>query len=226
MTAGSHHLLLFYAGDNQDGAIENCSGLEFHPTPYGAQTRDSVVNYPPGIAAEIPDGQSLRVQAHYLNTSDQDITAVVKVTFHLAEPGTVTDHAGMVFMNNPAIYVSPGGAPQDVTASCTVPRNVHLIFANSHMHKHGVEFTAIDQQTGTQLYHTTAWDDPPLDALSPPIDLAANTKIQWTCSFLNNTGSTLTFGESAQTNEMCIFTGQYYPAPATGDPMIGCNTGF
>jgi len=74
------------------------------------------------------------------------------------------------------------------------------------------------------LYQTTNWDDPPLEAKS--IDLAAGDQIQWSCTYNNDTGGILTFGESAATNEMCIFTGQYYPAPDTGDPMIGCGTGF
>jgi len=222
MSAGSHHMLLFYYNSNADGALEDCSGLEFHPTPYGAQTPDSEVDYPEGIAALIPANQGLRMQAHYLNTTDQDITAHVEVRFHLAVDGTVTAHAGMVFMNNAAIYLQPSGSPQTVTKKCSVPSNIHLIYANSHMHQHGTNFQAVETGGGTELYQTTNWDDPPLSALSPPIDLNAGDEIQWTCTYLNNTGQIITFGESAATNEMCIFTGQYYPAPDTGDPMIGC----
>jgi hypothetical protein len=48
---------------------------------------------------------------------------------------------------------------------------------------------------------------------SPALGLSAGTSIRWACSYTNNTGQTLTFGESAAKNEMCIFTGTYYPAP-------------
>jgi Copper type II ascorbate-dependent monooxygenase, C-terminal domain len=225
MSPGSHHMLLFYIDTNADKPLEDCSGLEFHPTPYGAQTPDSVVDYPAGIAALIPAGQGLRIQAHYLNATDHDLTATVKMTFHLADPGSVTAHAGMVFMNNLNIYVQPSADPQTVTGTCSVPRDVHLIYANSHMHKHGIGFQATDMNSGTMLYQTDNWSDPPLDALDPAIDLSAGDQIQWSCTYNNDTGGVLTFGESAATNEMCIFTGQYYPAPETGDPMIGCGVG-
>jgi hypothetical protein len=37
--------------------------------------------------------------------------------------------------------------------------------------------------------------------------------ISWTCTYDNQTGKTLTFGESAQANEMCIYLARFYSAP-------------
>ena len=77
------------------------------------------------------------------------------------------------------------------TKSCPVMGDVHLLYAHSHMHQHGVEFTATDVSTGTQLYHTTNWDDPPLEELQPAIDLHDGDQIEWTCNYNNTTGQTL-----------------------------------
>ena len=41
-----------------------------------------------------------------------------------------------------------------------------------------------------------------------------STPITWDCTYFNNTGAALTFGDSAQTNAMCIYLAQYYPANA------------
>ena len=38
--------------------------------------------------------------------------------------------------------------------------------------------------------------------------------LHFACSFTNNGTAPLTFGESALTDEMCIFTASFYPAPA------------
>ena len=49
----------------------------------------------------------------------------------------------------------------------------------------------------------------------------AGQKITFTCTYLNNSGGLLTFGESALNNEMCIFDGPFFPAPV-GD-TVSCN---
>jgi hypothetical protein len=47
-------------------------------------------------------------------------------------------------------------------------------------------------------------------------------KLWTTCTYQNNTGNTMTFGESSL-NEMC-FTG-IYRYPATGGNLFSCTTG-
>ncbi len=45
------------------------------------------------------------------------------------------------------------------------------------------------------------------------MQLKAGTAIRWYCDYNNTSGSTEYFqGQSAATNEMCMFTGMYYPA--------------
>jgi hypothetical protein len=44
--------------------------------------------------------------------------------------------------------------------------------------------------------------------------IAAGTVITWVCTYNNMTGMTLTFGESANTDEMCILAGMAYPKTA------------
>src|SRR6266540_952091 len=67
MTAGAHHLIAFFQAGTADGQLEECSGNEFAAGPYGSQRLDDQLVYPDGVAASVPAGTGLRLQAHYLN---------------------------------------------------------------------------------------------------------------------------------------------------------------
>jgi len=56
LTAGSHHLFVFYRDGLTNGPVEECSGLEFSPGPFATQLRDERLDYPPGIAAMVAAG--------------------------------------------------------------------------------------------------------------------------------------------------------------------------
>jgi hypothetical protein len=216
MTTGSHHLLVFYQPNATNGALENCNGLEFKSGPFGAQTPTATVAYPPGVAAVIPANQGLRFASHYLNASQNAITAKVKVIIRRATPGSVQNRAAIFFFNNIAIFVAgtPAGMqpkPVMVSKTCRVPRDMFVMYSVGHMHRHATNITA---KVGNEvIYSTDSWDNAPFQEYAPPRMLKANTDITFTCTYLNPNTTPLTFGESAETNEMCIFDGQFYPDP-------------
>jgi hypothetical protein len=220
MTAGSHHLLVFFAqGVQADTPIEACSGLEFQATPYGTQLPDDAVTLPDGIVESVPAGRGIRLQAHYLNTGSADLHAKVAVTFHVVRPDPAAVHAGIWFFINTNIDVPP---LQQATAtrSCPLPPGIHVLTASSHMHRHGIDF----QSTlgGRPLYATQQWDSPKATTFDPPLLVGPNDEVSWTCTYQNDGMSSLSFGESANTNEMCIVDGVFYPvSPGTG-PLIMC----
>lgn len=210
MTAGSHHLLVFYKnGLTSSGPLGSCSGLEFAATPYGSQRRDDLLTFPPGVAAFIPGTQGMRFQSHYLNATDKDITASVAVTFHKALPGTITDHAGVLFFVNTDLKIPSTNMPFTLQKTCPLTVPVNIIQSASHMHQHAVGFTASSDTS--MIYQTREWNEPTPAVFAPPLHLEAGSSITFGCTWVNNSGATLTFGESAMTNEMCIFTAQFYP---------------
>jgi hypothetical protein len=221
MSAGSHHLLLFYKDNAVDtNQIANCNGLEFSPTPYGAQQPDAEVIYPDGIGALVKGTQGFHLNMHYLNATQQDLTAQVKIVLHVAKSGTVTQHAGLFFFNNVSGIHVPAGQTQTVSATCTFASPVNLLYAVAHMHQFSTNMTAtINGQT---IYTTDSWSGSPLLPYAPPMALAAGTQVTWTSTIDNTSGNILTFGESAMTNEMSIFDGQYYPADPN-NPTIDCE---
>lgn len=219
MTTGSHHLLLFYKDGASDGPEEDCSGLEFAATPYSTQLPDDSVELPAGVAALVPATTGFRLQSHYLNTTGQPIEAHVALKLHTVKPETVTAHAGVLFVVEPNFAVKPSST-EIVSHTCSLPFDMNIIKAGSHMHKHGSHF---DATVGAEtIFETTTWDEPKPALFSPAKALKGGDTLKFNCTFVNNSPNTLTFGESAETNEMCIFVSSFYPVPE-GMTTVDCN---
>ena len=218
MTAGSHHLFVFQREKLTDGPLEQCSGLEFGPYLHLSQRSQQKTSFPPGVGRILEPTNGLRVQVHYLNTSPDTVHAEIAVTLRADEVQAVPTLASQVFINTLGINVKPfstGSAHQE----CTVPKDVNLHSSSSHMHKRGTYFTA-RADDGQLLFETNDWEEPNPWIFDPPRRLKAGSKIVVDCEYKNDTPHTLGFGESADTNEMCIFTGVYYPAGRW--EAIGC----
>jgi hypothetical protein len=208
MSPGSHHLFAFYKEGATDGALEECSGLEFSSSLHTAQTPYNLFDYPAGVAVPVKASQGIRLAVHYINPSDKPVEVAITAAFYLAEPGTVSEHSGHLFFNNPLIFVAAHSAGK-ATKTCTLPRDIKLFTATSHMHRFGKKFTA-EADDGTPIFETTFWSDPEFKRFDPPLLLKKGQKITYTCEYQNSGDKPLTFGESAVTNEMCILSGRYF----------------
>ncbi|HVU01325.1 MAG TPA: hypothetical protein VHE30_06220 [Polyangiaceae bacterium] len=211
MTPGSHHMFAFHDPSfNANGGVETSSGIEFHAYIHTAQTPQQIIKYPDGIGRFLPAGDGIRLQVHYINTGQDTLTASVSLRIRYVDPSKVQYHAGEVFLNNVGINVPPGKST--ATSTVQMPYAIKLLGAASHMHKRAILF---DSKTndGREIYTTTEWNEPTASSFWPGMDVPAGGSISWSCTWQNDTGQTLTFGESAASNEMCIFSGIYYPAP-------------
>jgi len=132
----------------------------------------------------------------------------------------VHQHAGIIFMNDVGLTVPPGTSTSHST--CSIPGNIHVLSAGSHMHQRATGFSA-QTTDGTVLYQTDAWADPAPRTFAPPLTIPQKTSVDWGCTYMNETADTLTFGEYAQTNVMCIFTMNYYPVADPKNPTIACQ---
>jgi hypothetical protein len=101
-----------------------------------------------------------------------------------------------------------------VQKTCKLPWDVNLIQSSGHMHRHGTSFTA--NANGQTLFQSSQWSDVPARLFDPPLALPAGTEVTFTCVYDNAGTTPLVYGESALTDEMCIFSAQFYPAPFGG----------
>jgi hypothetical protein len=210
---------VFFTDSNADsGTTSPCSGLEFGPYAHSAQTPQGVIRYPEGVGRRINRGTGLRVMMHYLNSGSSPYQAEVTVNFHYVPANQIQYEAGSVFLNNLRINVRPN-SPGSATATCTTSGDAKIIGAVSHMHKYATHFSATTN-TGQTIYEGTEWDEPEPRGFTPPLEIASGTQITWECQYENTSNQPLTFGDSANTNEMCILSGTYFPAP--GGASLNC----
>jgi hypothetical protein len=223
MTTGSHHMFLFFSPGATNGAIEDCpsGGLEFHPYPFGAQTPDATLTYPPTVGSRIPGTMGFMLNAHFINIETTPYEATMTVTLHVAASGAVTQYAGVMFMNQAGITVPATDMPSTSTATCNVPYAMNVMGSSSHMHNRATDFVAV---SGSQmLYSTQTWADPVPGKYDPPIQLPSGAPVTWSCTYVNDTTEPLTFGESAETNVMCIYSMQFYPVADPSNPTVDCE---
>lgn len=226
MTSGSHHLHVYYGTDGDSRTAAPCPDPnEFRPMIHLATIPDFVSQYPAGMAAKLKGTTGLRTQAHYVNTTGAPLDAQVAVEFTKVEPSTVTKWVGQMHFNRTVLSVPPGMG-QVVSTSCSIPStfgSIGLINGVSHMHRRGVHFVA-STSNGTTLIDTTEWDEAPPSNYDPPVMVNPGDSITWTCTYDNDTGTTITFGDSATKNEMCIYIARFFSSP-NGDDLT-CETPY
>ena len=236
MSVGSHHFFLFNMDPDTTGLsvvyaanigkLAACpgGGLEFHPFPFLSQQPDWTVNYPTAsdgspMGYPLVAANSLMVNIHYLNTTSEAISPSVSIAIKTAKPGVVKTYVGTLFLNQTSLSV-PSPVPTTATwnGDPSLPSTYSLYASISHMHQWSLGFTA---STNSNVFYTnTNWSSPPLFLHDPVIPMTSSQSITWTCSYFNDTGMTLTFGDSAKSNIMCIYMGDYYPANSTEPDII------
>jgi hypothetical protein len=231
MSSGSHHFFVF----NMDPStlqttaspLAPCpaAGLEFFPYIYLSQQPNWDVTYPqPNMGYPLVAANGLMMNLHFLNTGSTAIDAQATVTIHTAKPGVVTVPVGNLFLNNQSMSVpanTPESAPIWQSASNTpiTTFDYNILQSWSHMHQYGLKFETILSPSTTPFYTETNWNAPPVTNYWPnPIAVPSGTQITWQCQYYNPTSATMTFGDSALTNVMCIYFGQYYPTVPSTTP--------
>jgi hypothetical protein len=211
MAPGSHHMFLFRepAIGADSNAVENCSGIEFRDYVHLAQRPNVKWTYPEGAARLLRANDGLRVAVHYLNTSTETLTGQVSVTLAYDEPSKFQFLAAPIFLNNAFLAVPPGAST--ASRDFVVPYPIRMLRAVGHMHSRGV-FLDVKTNNGISIYQTADWDEPDERVFDTPLDLPGGSTITWSCDYQNPTGNVLTFGESANINEMCIMYGLFYPS--------------
>jgi len=214
MTPGSHHMFVFSDSSipsRDTNAVTDCSGIEFHDFIHLTQTAAASFTYPAGVGKEVKAANGIRILAHYLNAGSQALNGHVSVNMHWVQPSQIQYLAVGMFLNNLLVFVPPGMSTQSQTFR--VPADANVLLAASHMHARGIGFSATTN-AGDVIYRGTQWSDPVPQTFAPPLVIKAGASIKWSCTYNNTTGMTLTFGESAAKNEMCILAGIVYPVQA------------
>jgi hypothetical protein len=217
MNPGSHHLIVMRINESSPGFQAPAAGpapCQDIPSGFdamlpGSQTQHYDYQTPTGVAMRLGANHGLYFQSHYINATQAALTTAVTWRIDTVDKSAVQQVAGIVFYSNWGVTVPPGMSQAKMT--CPAPVNMNLITGLGHMHKRGIAFDTTLK--GTNILHTDTWDDPaPAIYAAPGLPVAKGDPIVWTCTYNNMDATTYTFGNSAATNEMCIFAAGYYPS--------------
>ena len=189
----------------------------------GLNTDDLV--FPPGDAVHVTAGQYININLHLFDVSDNPETGESGVLVQTIDPSQVVHPIDMTFSGTFNIDVPADGQQHTAIGGCQANQDIHVFALWPHMHQIGVHqtLTVTTNATPTTLLDTDySFSDQknyPMEAVIP-----AGSQILTTCTYVNNTGSAITFGDSS-TAEMC-FTGMYkYPVGSINASGTGGGTG-
>lgn len=234
-TPGSHHFLVFRTDltsipaelSKQVGCFEG-EGVMKHQRGYvhGGQTPTGAEEFPAGVAMAFKSEEVLLMQAHYVNPGKNELDATVNVSWKPIDKASVQHRAGVTNFYNPFIYV-PAKSDAKALMSCPFTQDVTILGAGPHMHKRGVAYEAFIDEAGkppaaTPFYTTDDWEHP-INYVGP-MQLKAGTRVRFACHYKNLDDRTYIQGQSADNDEMCMFSALYYPEMKLEENQ--CRTGM
>jgi hypothetical protein len=174
---------------------------------------------PSNVALTIAPNSYVVSNFHMLNTTEQPIEGCLKFGL-IGIPASQVEHeAGALFFYNPFIAVARG-ASASARMACPASQPLFLKSAVSHMHQHGVRYSAnllagdpFDPQTTVieHLYDTNTWDTPQDRIWDEALPIDEGRWIDFQCDYENTTERDVAQGLET-TDEMCMFNGMYWPA--------------
>lgn len=173
---------------------------------------------PSDVAVKISKGDVLLLNFHMINATEKPIDSCLKMNLHGIPAAQAKHEAGLLFAYNAFITVPPMGE-STARMACPVDKDYTLASANSHMHARGDGYIAnlLDKAPTDptaavvkELYKGTAWDDPRATVFDVPVQLKAGQYIDFQCHYTNKEPRSVSQG-FASTDEMCMFTGMYWP---------------
>jgi len=209
---GTHHTALSIGSPVGPDGSGTCEATDNQPTIiYGAGVGTPDFALPTGYAVRARAGQQLLMNLHIFNASDQPISGTSGVSIK-----TTTDtvaEAGVANTGKTSDLVVPPGASTQV-GTCDVSEASTAFNVFPHMHKLGVHMRAMVDTT-TLIDMPYSFDSQAYYPLAPARQLAPGDRIRVECSYQNDTGATVRFGQSSL-EEMCGL-GLYVSPPWSDD---------
>ncbi len=205
-----------FAPDGGKTPLFDCpaGGLEFHPYFQNSQWAHDSMTYPEGVGRSLKSTEAIRLNVHYLNVTASPIRVSAEATVTYVDPKAVKQLAAWMFLYSGSLEVPTGESTQ--AFAYKLPATLNLLEVNGHMHSRGMHFEAHVAAGATgkvrPLYSSDTWNEPVSLNFAPPFEIKSGDTLGYSCTYDNDTGSVLSYGESAVTNEMCNFIGVFYPS--------------
>ncbi len=188
---GTHHTLLF-RGANGTNAI------------YASGVGTGELMFPAGTAMRIPKGTLIGLQLHVFNQTDEMLAGTSGIEFREVDAATVTDEVDM-FLPGPTDLAIQPNTETTQAGTCTVKQPYKVFALFPHMHQLGTHLKTTLTIAGTeQVLHDEQYVFEHQEVIAfDPIQMNTGDKIKTECTWNNESGNTIGWGESS-TTEMCF----------------------
>jgi hypothetical protein len=222
---GTHHSLLTISTVNTTTGDYDCSAGSLDPQMlYAAGVGTDDLMFPTGVAMHVTAGTYLNLNLHLFNATDNTLADASGVLVKIVAPADVEHEADMTFSGTFSIQVPSDGQPHVAQGGCTAPHDWHIFTLWPHMHQTATHQTWTYTRPGgtpTALLNDDFQFTEQRNYRIADTLIHQGDAIQTVCSYVNNTGSLMTWGDGSD-KEMC-FTGIYkYPA---GGGLFQCTAG-
>jgi hypothetical protein len=248
ISSSSHHLIVYRSTDPEAPEPFDCEPfLDTLDPSKGSpvmitQKHDDFLQMPPGIAYTMPANQNMRLELHYINSTQATVDVEATTTVTVLPDGTVEQHADLLFVGTLDISLPPKTTTSIGPVFFPLASDVgdpNFFAITGHTHAYGknvtVDSVANADDPGQSVYDIPgwSWSEPETFVHDPPFKVPQGGGFRFQCDYENTSNSTITFGESA-TKEMCFFWTYYYPSQGAkvcihsnkiGADMTGCCPG-
>jgi hypothetical protein len=220
---GTHHAVITIDPSDTATGDYNCdpgAGVLNGQMIYASGLMTDDLVFPTGVAVHLAAGTWINLNLHLFDVSDQPISGESGLLVQTVPQASVVHEADMTFSGKVNFSIPATGQPYMVSGGCAAPTDWHVFSLWPHMHQIGTHQTLTVTHNGVT---TTPLDVPFMFTEQKNYPMAEQIyyqgdQITTTCTYVNNTGAVVPFGQSS-TQEMC-FTGLYkYPA---GSTTLGC----
>jgi len=226
--AGGHHALMYATTEAQEPGFtrrwEDADQLTTRLMGGVGGEGGANAVLPEGVVFRVQKGSYLVVQTHYLNASEETITATSVLDVKL-EPVDLSRRVASIMSNFDLAVALPPGEKTTMDAECEVQSDLEFLQFSNHMHEYGVStFTEVIEPSGERrmLKNDANWSyewalNPNFEQfpLDEPLLVQAGSTLHTHCEWDNTTTEEITFPA-----EMCVFFGF-----VLGDSDISCGSG-
>jgi hypothetical protein len=209
---GTHHSVLMVGPPDAPDGTTDCTSSLVKPSVYASGVGTQPFTFPSGVALHLHPGDQLLLNLHLFNSGGSTLMGTSGMTLVETTAADVQHEAGVVLAGKAQGLVVPVGTSTQ-TGTCTTTAGSTLFALAPHMHLLGTHMKVTYGST-VLLDQDYQFDAQRYNMITPMMPTTTGGKYTVDCTYTNETGAPVSFGEST-TNEMCFALTFVYPPPAT-----------
>jgi hypothetical protein len=172
---------------------------------------------PDGVAFRLQAGQQLLLNLHVYNESQTTpLSGISGTEVLLISESEVMNEAEVLLAGTFAVYL-PDGQTTTINGGCRMNGDVTIFATGPHMHRLGTHMTVIAETASgdlTIMDRDYSFDEQTVELVGN-VPVPAGNNVRVACTYYNNTGDLVTWGESSD-QEMCFASLFRYPKQGAG----------